>query len=78
MIMSGQKLEEFGRALYGDIWLSTLARKLKRSKRTILRWRNGDAGLSKELQLALIDLIDERFAVLGEKREQLAKTFDDV
>jgi len=77
VILTGPKLEEFGRALYGDIWLSSLSKRLRRSKRTILRWRNSGCGLPKELQRALIEIIDDQISIPGDVRSQIAETFDD-
>lgn len=76
MILTGRKFEEIGKALYGDVWVSVLGQKLKRTKRTIMRWR--DDSPPPPIRQALLDLIDEQFAILGEKRSALAENFDDV
>jgi hypothetical protein len=78
MILTGPKLESIGRALYGEVWVSVLSKRLGRAKRTIMRWRDNQRALPKALQLSLIDLIDDRLAELGEYRGQLAETFDDA
>lgn len=76
MILTGKKLQEFGQALYGPIWVSVLSRKLHRTKRTIMRWR--DKAPPGDTRQQLLDLIDEQFAVLGEKRSELAAHWDDA
>lgn len=78
LILTGRKFEEIGRAIYGDVWVSMLAKRLRRTKRTIMRWRDGPAAPPPVVRQALIDLIDEQFAILGDKRSQLAEVFDDV
>ncbi|HCE09753.1 MAG TPA: hypothetical protein DEQ40_14365 [Oxalobacteraceae bacterium] len=78
MILTGRKLEEIGHALYGEIWVSMLSRKLKRSKRTVMRWRSGDFGIPAKMRQQLVDMIDEQFAVLAEKRDYLMTPTDDA
>lgn len=78
MILTGRKLEEIGYALYREIWISTLSKKLRRSKRTIMRWRDSDAGLPMEVRQSLLHMIDDQFALLAEKRDQLAEIMDDM
>lgn len=75
MILTGQKFEEIGRTLYGDVWVSVLSKKLHRTKRTVMRWR--DDAPPPELRQQLIDLIDEQFAFLGDCRNELAAVWDD-
>lgn len=78
MILTGAKLEEIGKALYGEIWVSVLSRKLGRCKRTIMRMRDEDGPLPLDLRRHMMDLIDEQFAILAEKRDMLAAVFDDM
>jgi hypothetical protein len=77
MVLTGKKLEEVGRALYGDIWVSVLSRRLACAKRTVMRWRSEDTALPVDLRQSLVDLIDEQFAVLAEKRDYLLAPMDD-
>lgn len=78
MILTGSKLQEFGYALYGQVWIAVLSRKLRRSKRTIMRWRDSPGGLPIDLQRHLLEMMDEQMRVLADKRSQIAATFDDV
>ena len=84
MILTGQKLEEFGRAIWGEFWIARMAERLGLSRRTIMRKRSCEMGLSISWQLELLDMADqqikiqeERLRVLGHIRNQLAETFDD-
>lgn len=78
MILTGPKFEEIGKALYGDVWVSAMAKRLKRAKRTVMRWRDGSSPIPPPIRQGLLDMIDEKFAILGEKRSQLSEIFDDV
>lgn len=78
MILTGPKLEEIGKALYGPVWVSMLSKKLRCTKRTVMRRAGNPRAMPAEMQRALIDLIDEQFSILAEKRDMLAQTFDDV
>lgn len=78
MILTGKKLEEIGRALYGDVWVSVLSKKLDCSKRTVMRWRSENTAIPFDLRESLVDMIDEQFAVLGEKRDYLVAPMDDA
>lgn len=78
MILTGAKLEEIGKALYGDGWLGVVALKIRRSKRTIMRWRDSPCGMDTEMRQQLIDMLDEQSAVLGRHRSDLAAIFDDA
>lgn len=78
MILTGAKLEQIGFALYGEIWVSKLSVKLCRAKRTIMRWRDSPSGLPLDVQRQLLALVEDQMAVLGDVRNQLAETFDDI
>lgn len=77
MILTGRKLEEIGRALYGDVWVSVLSRRLACAKRTVMRWRSEETAIPVDLRQSLVDMIDEQFAVLAEKRDYLLARMDD-
>ena len=71
MILTPASLAETGRALYGDDWEGTLAVKLERSRRTINRWRDGEARMPVWLRRQLLALIEEQQEVLNERRSNL-------
>jgi hypothetical protein len=77
VILTGQKLEEFGRKLWGDVWISVLSKKLNRNKKFIMRLRDRKTGLSLEFQRQLLDLGLEQLRAVGEVTNELAGTFDD-
>lgn len=78
MILTGTMLEEIGISLYGDVWVSALSKKLRRSKRTIMRWRDSQRGLPMETRRLLLDLVESQIALLAEKRDILASFWDDA
>jgi hypothetical protein len=78
MILTGAEFKDYLKALYGDVWLSAGSKRLNRSKTFIKRLCARQTGLPLEYQRILMDLIDEQFAILGQKRARLAATFDDA
>lgn len=85
MILTGAKLEEFGKAVWGDYWMAKLARRLDLATRTLARKRKSKTGLPISWQRTLLDSADEqirvqeeRLRILAHVRNQLAETFDDV
>lgn len=77
MILTGAKLEEIGKAVYHDNWVAHLSKRLGCSKRTIMRRRDEERPIPPEWKLALLDLINEQYALLSEKYDMLAADFDD-
>ncbi len=78
MILTGAKLEEIGRDVWGETWVALLAKRLKVSKRTVQRWRNEDHAMPANLRRSLLDMVETQMAILGERRNMLAEGFDDV
>jgi hypothetical protein len=76
MILTGRKLEEFGRTLYGEVWVSVMSKKLKVAKRTVLRWKDDERAMPTDMQTTLVELIDDQIAQLGEKRGILLEDLD--
>ena len=64
-VLTGEKLEEIGLALYGEGWPGVLAGKLRRSKRTIFRWRDDETGRPNDLRHILAELVDDQIAFLA-------------
>lgn len=84
MILTGEKLEEFGRALWPGNWVSRLAARLACSRRTVQRMRDTKGALPKELQRTLLEMCDHqikeletRLVTIGEWRDRFSETFDD-
>lgn len=84
MILTGAKLEEFGRAIWGEVWVARLSERLKLARRTLWRKRHSPTGLPLSWQRQLLDCVDEqikaqeeRLRVLGTIRNELAETFYD-
>lgn len=71
MILTGRVFAEVGQALYGDDWESTVARKLERSRRTVIRWKTGEGRLPIGTRAKLMELIDEQDKLLQNWREKL-------
>lgn len=71
MILTGQKLEEMGKALYGDVWVSVLSKKLKCSKRTVMRWRSHTRAMPPDMRDCLLALLDDQINLLAFHRNVL-------
>ena len=69
--MTTKLLSDAGRALYGPLWQSQLARDLEVSDRTIRRWIAGDADLPAGVATDLWRLAMERAQELDELVERL-------
>lgn len=78
MILTGAKLEEFGRKLWGDVWVSVLSKKLNRDKKFVMRLKAKKAGLSLDFQRQLLDMALEQLRSVGEVTNALSSTFDDA
>lgn len=68
LLFTPADLEDFGRTLYGDDWAGTLAARLKVSRRTINRWRDGDTAMPVALRAVLEALAEQQIAMLEAKR----------
>lgn len=66
MILTGAKLDEMGRAIWGADWPSTLARRLKRSRQTLFNWRDKPIGLSTEIKRELLAVAEDQLATVAE------------
>jgi hypothetical protein len=67
-------LQEVGRALYGDIWQSELARDLGCNDRTVRKWNAGDAPIPEYLGGEVAKICRRRGDRLIEIAEQLGAT----
>src|SRR5208282_1633117 len=67
-------LHEVGRALYGDIWQSELARDLGCNDRTVRKWNAGDAPIPEYLRGEVAEICRRRGDRLIEIAEQLGVT----
>ena len=67
-------LQEVGRALYGDIWQSELARDLGCNDRTVRKWNAGDAPIPEYLRKEVAKICRRRGNRLIEMAEQLGAT----
>ena len=74
-LLVGRKLEETARDIYGDIWVSALAKNLRRSKRTILRYRDGDSRIPGAVRRALLALIDAQITILMQRKAELSDEY---
>lgn len=78
MILTGAKLEEIGKAVYHDNWVAHLSKRLGCSKRTIMRRRDEERPIPPEWKVALLDLINEQYAILADAYNLLAQESDDA
>lgn len=60
MILTPQLLSEIGPALFGDDWEGEIAREIKRSKKTIERWRDGKTRIDPRVRGMVLALIEKR------------------
>ena len=67
-------LKEVGRALYGDIWQSELARDLGCNDRTVRKWNAGDAPIPEYLRGEVAEICRRRGDRLIEIAEHLGGT----
>lgn len=67
-------LQEVGRALYGDIWQSELARDLGCNDRTVRKWNAGDAPIPEYLRGEVAEICRRRGDRLIEIAGQLGAT----
>ena len=72
MILTGSKLQEIGKALYGDSWPSILGKRLKKSRKTIFRYREG-APMPSDLKRQLAQLVEDQIAELGQHHQKLTE-----
>lgn len=77
VILTGAKLEEIGRALYGDNWPSVLANRLRRSRMTIFRWRDSPRALGKSVKRELAELIEEQMLALSDYANDIREEMQD-
>lgn len=71
MILTGAKLEEIGKALYGDSWAMVLALRLRKSRKTVWRWRDSERAIPPDLRLQLVELIADQQAMLDKFGQEL-------
>lgn len=71
MILTGGKLEEIGKALYGDSWAMVLALRLRKSRKTVWRWRDSERAIPLDLRHQLVELIADQQAMLDKFGQEL-------
>jgi len=71
MILTGAKLEEIGKALYGDSWALVLAGRLRKSRKTVWRWRDSERAIPPDLRGKLAELIDDQLNTLSAHANEL-------
>lgn len=71
MILTGDKLDEMGRAVWGANWPSVLARRLKKSRQTLFDWRNRPTGHSREVKQQLLDVAEDQLATVAAYVQEL-------
>lgn len=63
-VLTANMLVEMGQSLYGDEWEVTLARRLKVSRRTVMRWRDEECAMPAGLFTVLEALVEQQIAAL--------------
>lgn len=69
--MTRPKLEEIGRALFGDQWQVPLARELEVADRTVRRWAAGDVTPPAGVRLDLARICREHAVKLARLADRL-------
>jgi hypothetical protein len=73
VILTGDKLEQIGKALYGASWPTIMADRLKKSRRTIFNYRDSPRGMDQTFRRQIEHLIDDQMATLANLRAELAE-----
>lgn len=73
MILTGAKLEEIGKALYGRSWPTIMAKRLRRGRRTLFDYRDSKTGMDQNFRQQLEELIDDQMATLASLRAELSE-----
>jgi hypothetical protein len=71
MILTGDKLDEIGRAVWGAHWPSVLAARLERSRWTLFDWRKRPTGHPKAVKRALLKATEDQLAIVAAYVEEL-------
>lgn len=71
MILTGEKLDEMARAIWGKDWPSVLARRLKKSRQTLFNWRNRPTGHSKDTKRVLLAATEEQLVIISQYVQEL-------
>lgn len=77
-VLTGKFLQETAKDIWGENWIAILSRRLQVSKRTVQRWRDDQRAMPADLRRSLLDVIETQIAILGERRNLLAETWDDA
>jgi hypothetical protein len=75
-VLSAAELEQTGRALFGDQWVTQLARALDINLRTMRHLARGTYTFHEDHARALLGVITQRGAALAELAAVLAKRLD--
>jgi hypothetical protein len=72
-VISPDLLERVGRSLYGNNWITALARDLEMSRRSIEYMKDGDRGIHAGIVRDLLDIIAEHDGELHEVAKALRR-----
>lgn len=71
MVLTPDKIEEFGRALYGPGWMGVLAKRLGTTKKTVQRWKSGKHNPPKDLLATIEQLVDDQVTLLCKIKDEI-------
>lgn len=71
MILTGDKLDEMCRAVWGANWPSVLAGRLNKSRQTLFTWRKKPIGLSREVKRELLTATEDQLAIVAQYVQEL-------
>lgn len=70
-VMTGQRIKEYGEAIWGPGWVFVLAQRLGTTKKTIRRWRDGENNPPRDFRANLESLVDEQIALLCKIKDEM-------
>lgn len=71
MILTGEKLEEMGRAIWGREWPSVLADRLDRARQTLFNWRDRPTGLPANIRRELLTIAEDQLITTAKWVDEL-------
>lgn len=71
MILTGDKLDEILRPIWGQNWKTTLGHRLALSRQTIHAKRNSKTGLSKAFKRQLLAVLEDQMAIISNPVNEL-------
>lgn len=66
MILTGSKLEEYGRALWGKSWMAVLGKRLAKTRQTIHGRSKSKVGLPKAFKRQLLAAAEDQLATVNQ------------